>query len=168
MIRSLQPKSFSQSGGAFLAVAPPSLWPLVPLTRDGATPEVVRATFSRVDARPDLTPARKADHLAVLWFIAEAEDVPVEVLRACMSEEKMQESVLYQEIYTRGQRSGVMKEDAETILRILKRRLGNLDPTLSERVRTASVEQLEAWYDQALDAVSAQSASELVETILTP
>jgi hypothetical protein len=65
---------------ALLARALPSLWPLVALARDGACEDAVHQARDAIEARTDLTAAEQADHLAVLWFVAEAEDVPVRVM----------------------------------------------------------------------------------------
>ncbi|MBK9262316.1 MAG: hypothetical protein IPM54_21235 [Polyangiaceae bacterium] len=54
----------------FLARAPPALWPLVALTRDGATGAAVEKARDAIEARTDRTSSERADHLAVLWFVA--------------------------------------------------------------------------------------------------
>ena len=64
-----------------LEEAPPALWPLVALTRDGAADEAVHAARDAIVARTNLSASQKADHVAVLWFVAEAEDVAVRALK---------------------------------------------------------------------------------------
>ena len=77
---------------ALLAHGPPALWPLSPLTCDGATGEAVQAVRDAIEARAELSPVQRADHLAVLWFIAEAENVAVDLLRAYIQKERLMQS----------------------------------------------------------------------------
>lgn len=92
---------------ALLREGPAALWALVALTRDGAAPEAVEAARDAIEARTGLSPGQRADQLAVLWFIAEAEDVALELLKMYIREEKLMQSVLYQEIFGEGERRGL-------------------------------------------------------------
>jgi predicted transposase YdaD len=89
-----------------LAQGPPALWPLSPLTCDGATGEAVQAIRDAIEGRGDLSAVRRADHLAVLWFIAEAENVAVELLRSYIQREKLMQSELYRSIFAEGRLEG--------------------------------------------------------------
>ena len=64
-----------------LTSAPPSLWSLVALTRDGAREAVVERARDAIDARQGWTWGERADHLAVLLFVAESEGVPSKLMR---------------------------------------------------------------------------------------
>lgn len=55
------------------------------LTADGACEDGVRAAHDAIVGRADLSAGRKADHLAVLWFVAEREAVAVAFRRAVPS-----------------------------------------------------------------------------------
>ena len=55
-----------------LAQGPPSLWPLVALTRDGRHPEALRQTCQAIESR-GLPPDDLADQWAVMWLVAESE-----------------------------------------------------------------------------------------------
>jgi hypothetical protein len=145
-----------------LAKAPPALWPLVALARDGACEEALHRARDAIVGRTDLTAGEQADHLAVLWFIAEAEDVPVRVMKEYITEAKLMASTLYQSIFEKGE----AKRCAETILRILTRRLGTLDPAVATRIRAESnLDTLDVWLNEALDLPDAESAHRLVEKI---
>jgi hypothetical protein len=145
-----------------LSRAPPALWPLVTLTRDGATEMVVKRARDAIEGRTDLSPAEQADHLAVLWFMAEAEHVPVQVMRAYISEERLMASTLYQSALEKGE----TRSKAETIIRILTHRMGSADPAVRERIRALSdAETLTVWYEEALQAVDAEGARRLAEKI---
>jgi hypothetical protein len=98
----------------------------------------------------------------VLWFVAEAEDLPVEVMRAYIADERLMESTLYQRAINRGR----AQNQAETVIRILSHRLGTLDAALRDRIRAqADVDALTPWYEEALLAVDAESAQRLAEKI---
>ncbi len=149
-------------GDELLARGPPALWPLVALTRDGRGEAMIHKALDAIEGRDFQTSAERADHLAVLWFVAEAEDVPVRVLRACISEERLMESTLYQSAFAKGE----ARMCVETILRILAHRTGTVDPTVAERLRSvSSLETLKAWHEQALLAVDAEGARRLAEHI---
>ncbi len=90
-----------------LAQGPPAFWPLVPLARGGASGTAVRRAREAIEGRTDLPPDKRADHLAVLWFVAEAEDVPVSLMKALLTKERMMESALYREIFSDGQQDGL-------------------------------------------------------------
>jgi hypothetical protein len=78
---------------ALVAESPPALWPLVTLARHGASEAAVLSARDAIAARNELDPATRAEHLAVLWFAAEAEHLPVAVMRAHISEVKLMERV---------------------------------------------------------------------------
>jgi hypothetical protein len=149
-----------------LAKAPPALWPLVALTRDGASEEAVHAARDAIEARTELTPAEQADHLAVLWFVAEAEDLPTRAMKEYITQEKLMASTLYQSILEKGRSLGDAARCADTIIRILIRRLGTIDPALATRIRAVSnVDTLDAWLNEALDTPDAEGARRLVDKI---
>lgn len=161
-----------------LGKGPPVLWPLTPLTRDGNTESMLRQAANAIGERKKVAPASVADHLAVLWLLAEAEDVPVRVLNAILGEETVmediRESALYQMVYKKafGDKAEVEAQaaarfQAETIIRILKHRLGSLDPKIRERIRAQDdAETLEGWYDEALFVTTKDDAQRLIEKII--
>ena len=145
-----------------LSGAPPILWPLVALTRDGASDAAVHEAADAIEARTDLSGAVRADHLAVPWFIAEAEDVPVQAMRAYLAEERLMESTLYRSAIEKGE----AKARADILIQILMRRLGTLDATVRERIRaTSDRELLSVWVNEALDLTDAEQARQLADKI---
>jgi hypothetical protein len=156
--------------GELLSNAPPGLWPLIALTKDGASEQGVRRASDAIEARADLTPAQRADHLAVLWFVAEAEQVPVQAMKVYITKEKLMESSLYKSIFeegeARGEARGRVAALAGMLARILTYRLGILDPALRERIRTCSdADALEAWCEEAALIADADTARRLAEKI---
>jgi hypothetical protein len=145
-----------------LAKAPPALWALVALTRDGACEEAVHAARDAIEARTDLPAPQQADHLAVLWFIAEAEEVPARAMQAYITLEKLMASTLYQSIIEKGEAARC----AKTIIQVLTRRMGALDPSVATRIRAeASIDTLDVWLNEALDLPDAESARRLADKI---
>ena len=64
-------------------------------------------------------------------------------IRQLLSEDIMQESVIYQDILQKGERLGRQQEAFQFLNRQLNRRFGSIDPSIIERVRGLSTEQLE-------------------------
>ncbi len=146
-----------------LSTAPAALWPLVALTRDGATEEGVRRAYKAIKARIELAPAMRADHVAVLWFVAEAEGVAAQAMKVYISEESLMESALYKSIFEKGEAKGESRgratgraegraeASASYLIRFLVHRLGVVDPALRQRIRScADADLLEAWSEEAL------------------
>jgi hypothetical protein len=153
--------------GELLSNAPPGLWPLIALTRDGASQQGVRRAHDAIEARTDLSPARRADHLAVLWFVAEAEQVPVEAMKVYITKEKLMESSLYKSIFEEGKALGEASGQARGETRGRVAALARmLDPTVRERIRTCSdADTLEAWCEEATLVADAEAARRLAEKI---
>ncbi len=134
--------------------APPPLWALVALTRDGATEPVIARAWGAIDARTAWTSAERADHLAVLWFVAEAEGVPGTLMRAVLSKERLVESELYREIFGDGEAKG----KAESILTFLAARGIPVSDAVRARVLGChDMATLDAWIRRAAVASTAAS-----------
>jgi hypothetical protein len=79
-------------------------------------------------------------------------------------------STLYDSIVERaeaiGEARGRARMAADTIVRILTRRLGTLDPAVATRIRTVGdLDTLDAWLDEALGLPDAEGAARLVDKI---
>ncbi|MBK9260790.1 MAG: hypothetical protein IPM54_13345 [Polyangiaceae bacterium] len=154
----------------FLARAPPALWPLVALTRDGATGAAVEKARDAIEARTDRTSSERADHLAVLWFVAEAEDVAVHLLRAYLQKRRLMESTLYKSIFAEGELAGEARGEVraytETITQVLIRWLGTLDVAFRQHLAAFSDRAiLRAWQQEAIYLHGADDARKLIEKI---
>jgi hypothetical protein len=148
-----------------LSSAPPTLWPLVALTRDGATESGVKAARDAIVARKDLRKSERADHLAVLRFVGEKENVAITVLMAYISKEDLMASTLYKTIFKEGKVAGEAKAYADLLVFHLARRLGVLDPAVRERIRKMpDIAILKAWYNEVVDA-DADRVRRLVDSI---
>jgi hypothetical protein len=85
----------------------------VALARDGAAVEAVEEARDRIEAHGRWSAGLRADHLTVLRFVAEAEGLPREIMRAVLTKEKLMASGLYEEIFGDGVAEGEAKGKAE-------------------------------------------------------
>ncbi len=137
-----------------LTQAPPSLWPLVALTRDGAREPAIEAARDAIDARRAWSPSERADHLTALWFVAEAEGVPAKLIREYLSEERLMESELYKDIFGKGEAKG----EAKSILAVLAARGIPVRPAVRERILGCSdIATLDVWIQRAAVAPTASA-----------
>jgi predicted transposase YdaD len=81
------------------------------------------------------------------------------LIRQLLSEDIMQESVIYQDILQKGQQQGEQKEAFRFLNRQLNRRFGEINSSIIERTRVLSTEQLEALGEEFL---SFSNVSDLV------
>jgi hypothetical protein len=152
-----------------LTQGPPSLWSLVALTRDGQSQEALRGSYDAIVNRT-IPESQRADQLAVLWFVAEAEQVPVQWLQTLLSRERLMQSTLYQQIFTegeaRGKASGRLEHEADAIQRVLAARLGFVDLAVRQRVKAETDDLcLSEWYQEALLCTDAEGARKLADKI---
>ena len=63
----------------------------------------------------------------------------------------MKESVIYQDIQETSEAKGFQKGEANLVLRLLHRRIGDIPQYISDKIRGLSVEQLENLGEALLD-----------------
>jgi hypothetical protein len=86
--------------------------------------------------------------------------------RKDLSDEKLVASTLYQSIFEKGEARGRARQCANTIIQVLIRRTGALDPAVATRIRSVSdLDTLDVWLNQALNLPDADSAHQLIEKI---
>lgn len=93
-------------GASFLATAPPMVWPLIPLTRDGRKPEVIRMACEAIEQRQDLTETQRLNYGAILYTVAQAEGADTHWLRTLYSEETLMRSTFYNRVVRESRLSG--------------------------------------------------------------
>ena len=81
------------------------------------------------------------------------------LIRQLLSEDIMQDSVIYQDILQKGEQKGEQKEAFRFLNRQLNRRFGEIDLSIVERIKLLSTEQLEALGEEFL---SFSNVSDLV------
>jgi len=74
-----------------------------------------------------------------------------------LKEEIMKESVVYQDILAEGEVKGIQKGEANLVLKLLNRRLGDIPLNLTEQIREMSIEQLENLGEALLDFQSLEA-----------
>jgi predicted transposase YdaD len=63
----------------------------------------------------------------------------------------MRESVIYQDIFQKGEKQGDKGGEQRTIIRQLNRRFGELDSSLVDKIKTLNIEKLDNLADALLD-----------------
>ena len=116
------------------------LLPLAPLTRtnspQGLLSQIANNLAKIADRETKQDIAAYTEILAGLRF-------EKDFIRQLLSEDIMQESVIYQDILQKGEGKGEQKEAVKFCLMLLNQRFGQLDSEILERVKVLSVEHLE-------------------------
>jgi predicted transposase/invertase (TIGR01784 family) len=129
-----------------------ALLPLAPLTKTTSPQTLLSQVAQEIAKIPDIkTRQNTAAYTEILAGLKFEKDF----IRQLLSEDIMQESVIYQDILQKGERQGEQKgEQREALkytLRLLNRRFGEIDLSITERVRELSTEQLEQLGEEFLD-----------------
>ncbi|WP_448571283.1 Rpn family recombination-promoting nuclease/putative transposase [Trichothermofontia sp.] len=129
----------------------PGLWPLAILCGTPDKTATLRRIAQRIERLPDRgIQGNVAAATAVLAGLVLEKTVIQQILR----EEIVKESVIYQDILSKGVQQGLqqgLQREISLVLRLLKHRFGDLEPTLEARIRSLPVEQLEALGEALLD-----------------
>ncbi|KHG42687.1 MAG: Rpn family recombination-promoting nuclease/putative transposase [Aphanizomenon flos-aquae KM1D3_PB] len=122
----------------------PALLPLAPLTKTNSAPELLSQVATEIAKITDV-PARQntAAYTEILAGLRFEKDL----IRQLLSEDIMQESVIYQDILQKGEQ----KEAFRFLNRLLNRRFGEMDLFIVERIRLLPTEQLEILGEEFLD-----------------
>ncbi len=138
----------------------PGLLPLAVLGRSKDKTQTLREVSSIIDT---IEEKREQSNIAAATSILAGLVLNKEVIRAFIREEIMQESVIYQDIKAQGIKEGLergleqglergrQEGEVSLVLRLLKRRLGQIEPEDENRINQLSVEQLEALGEALLD-----------------
>jgi predicted transposase YdaD len=121
-----------------------ALLPLAPLTRTDSAQVLLSQVAQEIAKIPDIETRRNtAAYTEILAGLKFEKDL----IRQLLSEEMMQESVIYQDILHKGEQ----KEALRFLQRQLNRRFGEIDSSIIERLRVLSTEQLEVLGEEFLD-----------------
>ncbi|MBG1243912.1 DUF4351 domain-containing protein [Nostoc sp. NZL] len=125
-----------------------ALLPLAPLTRTDSARALLSQVAEEIAKIPDIeTRQNTAAYTEILAGLKFEKDFIHQLLR----EDIMQESVIYQDILHQGEQRGEQKEAFRFLNRQLNRRFGEIDPSIFERIRVLSTEQLEQLGEEFLD-----------------
>jgi len=136
----------------------PSLLPFVPILRGGGEASVVQRALQilRADAQLDQLESLLA------FFASFVLDTPLvqQIMRWDMA--VLRESPWYQEIEQRGIQLGLQQGARQQLIRVLRRRFGEIPQELEARLEGESVEQLESLMDSA---IAVNSLEEFITTL---
>ena len=119
----------------------PALLPLAPLTRTDS-PEQLLSQVAQSVAK---IPSRESrQEIAAYTEILAGLKFEKDLIRRFLSEDIMQESVIYQDIEQKGERKGEKKGKLSFCMLLLNERFGELESSIVEKVEVLSVENLEA------------------------
>ncbi|MGK7953095.1 MAG: Rpn family recombination-promoting nuclease/putative transposase [Xenococcaceae cyanobacterium] len=142
----------------------PGLLPLAVLGRSDNRTQTLREISSVISRIED---SRQQSNVAAATSILAGLVLDKDVVRGILREEIMRESVIYQDIKAQGIKEGEAKGRAEGIkegevslvLRLLKKRIGEISAEDESRITGLSVEQLEALGEALLDFSSGDDLS---------
>ncbi|MDB9310735.1 DUF4351 domain-containing protein [Aphanizomenon sp. CS-733/32] len=126
----------------------PALLPLAPLTKTNSAPELLSQVAREIAKITDV-PARQ--NTAAYTEILAGLRFEKNLIRQLLSEDIMQESVIYQDILQKGEQKGEQKEAFRFLNRLLNRRFGEMDSFIVERIRLLPTEQLEILGEEFLE-----------------
>jgi len=144
-------------------LAAPALLPLAPLTRSDSPRELLVQVAAEVELIQD--PAQRREILACTAVMAGLLHKK-SLIRQLFREDIMQESVIYQEILEKGEQRGEqrglqrgleqgleqgLQREMSVILRLVRRRVGEVSPSTEERLHALSITQLEDLAEALLD-----------------
>ncbi|MBD2168919.1 Rpn family recombination-promoting nuclease/putative transposase [Calothrix membranacea FACHB-236] len=122
----------------------PALLPLAPLTRT-TTPQRLLSQVAQSIAR--ISDRNTKQDIAAYAEILAGLKFEKGLIRQFLSEDAMQESVIYQDILQKGKQQEALK----FVMRLLTRRFGEIEPSIIERIQGLSTEQLEVLGEEFVD-----------------
>ncbi len=131
----------------------PGLLPLAVLGQSDNPTQTLREVSSVIDRIED---RRQKSNIAAATSILAGLVLEKDVVRGVLREEIMRESVIYQDIKAEGIKEGIKEEAISLVLRLLKKRIGEIRPEDESRITGLSVEQLEALGEALLDFASSE------------
>ena len=119
----------------------PALLPLAPLTRTDSPEQLLSQVAQSVAKIPSI---ESRQEIAAYTEILAGLKFEKDLIRRFLSEDIMQESVIYQDIEQKGERKGEKKGKLSFCMLLLNERFGELESSIVEKVEVLSVENLEA------------------------
>lgn len=140
------------------------LLPFAPLTRTDSAPALLSQVAEEIAKISDIeTRQNTAAYTEILAGLKFDKDL----IRQLLSEEIIQESLIYQDIFQKrekeGEQKGEQKEAFRFLQRLLNRRFGEIDSTIIERLRGLSTAQLEELGEEFLDFGSVSDVNAWLE-----
>ncbi len=146
----------------------PGLLPLAVLGRSDNRTQTLREISSVIST---IENRRQQSNITAATSILAGLVLEKDVIRSVLREEIVRESVIYQDIVEKatakgkaegikeGEAKGIKEEAVSLVLRLLKKRIGQIRPSDESRITNLSVEQLEALGEALLDFSSGDDLS---------
>jgi len=138
----------------------PALLPLAPLTSTTSPQRLLSQVAQSIARIPDRN--TRQDIVAYTEILAGLK-FEKGLIRQFLSEDVMQESVIYQDILQKGEERGKQQEAFRFLMRLLTRRFGEIDSSIIERIRLLSTEQLEVLGEEFVDFSTISDLVNLLE-----
>lgn len=129
-------------------LANPALLPLATLAKSDSAENLLTQVAAAVDTIESKT-AR--DNISVCTQLLAGLRFDRNLLKQLFQEDIMEESWVYQDILQKGEQKGKRREALELILRLLKRRFGNIPARIEQQLPNLGLTQLEDLAEELLD-----------------
>jgi len=129
-------------------LANPALLPLATLAKSDSAENLLTQVAAAVDTIESKT-AR--DNISVCTQLLAGLRFDRNLLKQLFQEDIMEESWVYQDILQKGEQKGKRREALELILRLLKRRFGNIPAKIEQQLPNLGLTQLEDLAEELLD-----------------
>ncbi len=126
----------------------PGLLPLAVLSQTEDQGRTLREVAQRIE---QIENRREQSNLAASTAILAGLVLEKENIAQLLRQELMRESVIYQEIRAEGRAEGKQEEGVSLVLRLLRKRIGEVSEDLQKRIAGLSVSQLEDLGEAVLD-----------------
>ena len=110
-----------------------------------------------------ISDSREQSNLAASTAILAGLVLKKDIIQRLLRKDIMKESVIYQEIWSEGLQEGRQEGEANLVLRLLNRRIGDISPELLPNIRSLDLEQLENLGEALLDFQSLQDLEQWLE-----
>jgi predicted transposase YdaD len=138
-----------------LFLASPGLLPFAVLSQTPNPDQIICQVAQQIESIPDY---QRQSNIAASAALLAGLVLNKELIHSVLRREIMRESVIYQEIKAEGVQSGVQQgiqqEAVSFVRRLLKRRVGDINPQQQTQLEALSVDQLEALGEALLDFTS--------------
>ena len=141
----------------------PGLLPLAILSRAENKTQTLQEIAQQIET---LSSWRTKSDVAAATSVLAGLVLEKAVIQQILREEIVKESVIYQDILEQGLQQGLqqaLQREIAFVLRLLKRRFGDLDKGVESRIRSLSVDQLEALGEASLDFTQSEELTTWLE-----
>ncbi len=126
----------------------PGLLPLAVLTQSPDKEQTLRTVAVRAAA---ITNQRMQSNVTASAAILAGLSLDKELIYRVLRQDIVQQSVIYQDIWSEGELAGALKESQSLVLRQLNHCIGEIAPELRSQIQSLSLEQTEALGEALLD-----------------